>query len=345
MVALFLCMLFAFNVSFAQDSWETVAVYMEDPVPIEEQLAPKARDYLYRLNDPFTWETEQDFEEAREAQKVQLEQNNEKRIRAVEALLKADISLRGDGTSSWYPAWIPLGSASTWEDSLFKNALYLRGNQNQSLIEFFEQDGWEPHEGTGEFRPCDDARRRCRKEFYAHFRELVEIYLASLIDISPGPNHPYNQQPEVAIINDDPNDDPTFLRLPALISPSLSLRLPALIWPSLIYPDTLNYQSPLTHSHRISPLATSRIISFTIKAASTRGPGSESDAGFVNELNEEGEQAEGQKVTTFDWSSIRLLQEATISPDTLSFHVWPAAKPVSSTETSSWGHIKETFAD
>ena len=45
MVALFLCVLFARNVSFAQDDqWETVVVYMVDPV--EESLAREVEDYI-----------------------------------------------------------------------------------------------------------------------------------------------------------------------------------------------------------------------------------------------------------------------------------------------------------
>ena len=43
--------------------------------------------------------------------------------------LRDDLWYRGDGTSSWYPAWIPLALAKTTEDSLFKNILEIEGPQ------------------------------------------------------------------------------------------------------------------------------------------------------------------------------------------------------------------------
>ena len=126
---------------------------------------------------------------------AQVARENARRIQVAEDHLKTDLSMRGDGTSSWYPSWIPLSSATTTEDSLFKNILSLQGGrpygtglragQNQSLVEFFELDGTEPFglnsDGSQRFRSCDDRKRRCRKEFYADFRELVEIHDASQI--------------------------------------------------------------------------------------------------------------------------------------------------------------------
>ena len=326
MVALFLCVLFALNVSFAQDGRKTVIVYMEDPIPVDEQLAPEAREYLDKLNDPFTWETEQDFRDARDAQIAQVKKDNETREQEAEDFLKADMAQRGNGTSSWYPSWIPLGFAKTSEDSLFKNALNLRGGrpyitgpkagQRQLLREFFELDGTEPYEDSPDgFRRCDDTRPRCRKNLYSLFRSLVETYDASLV--SPDPISPS-------------------LLFPALIWPSLPPSLP----PSLLLPD-----ASLVSPDLISPIAAPRIISFTIEAASSTSVSFGDSLGYVDELNEEGNPGQPSMFVAFNWDRIRLLQEATIDPDSLSFHVRPAAKPVSSSETSSWGRIKETFAD
>ena len=119
MIALSLCLLLALNASFAQeDSWETVAVYMVDP--IDEKVSLGVREYVENL----TWQTfKRDFTLARQAQLAQVEAENEARIRAAARFLEDDLSSRGDGTSMWYPAWIPLALAATTEDSLFKNIL------------------------------------------------------------------------------------------------------------------------------------------------------------------------------------------------------------------------------
>lgn len=298
MVALFLGVLFAANVSFAQDDWETVVFYMVDP--INESLAPEVEEYIDKWNDPLTWETfERDFTPAREAQMAQVARENGARKQAARSHLLEDLRTRGDGTSSWYPSWIPLGSAMTMEDSLFKNILGLPGRtydtglregQEQPLVEFFELDGTEPFglnpDGSQKFRSCDDRRRRCRKEFYADFRELVEIHDASQISTT-------------------------------------------------------------------AP----RVISFTIQVKSSRDRTPVEFGGFVDELNEQISAEPGTDTTyaDFNWESIRLLQPAAMDPDPylidspasyngkLYWH--PAAKPVSSTEASSWGRIKATFAD
>ena len=290
MVALFLCVLFA-NASFAQDDWETVVVYMVDP--IDERLAPEVEEYIDKWNNPFTWETfERDFTPAREGQMAQVARENEERIQKAEAFLREDLRSRGDGTSKWYPSWIPLSSATTMGDSLFKNILGLpgrtydtgaRAGQEQPLIEFFELDGTEPYglnsDGSQKFRSCDEKRRRCRKEFYADFRELVEIHDASQIS------------------------------------------------------------------------ETAPIISFTIQVKSSKSRTPIEGGGFVDELNEQVSEEPGIETTyaEFRWASIRLLQPAAMDPDEYVIDTapyWqPAAKSVSSTETSSWGRIKATLAD
>ena len=300
-VALFLCVLFVASASFAQEPeevWDTVVLYMVDP--INERLAPEVEEYIDKWNDPLTWETfERDFTPARDAQMAQVDRENRARKQAAREHLLEDLRTRGDGTSSWYPSWIPLGAATTMEDSLFKNILSLpgrtydtdeRAGQNQLLVEFFELDGTEPYglnsDGSQRFRACEDRRRRCRKEFYANFRELVEIHDASQVSAT-------------------------------------------------------------------AP----RVISFTIQVKSSRDRTPVEFGGFVDELNEQVSAEPGTATTyaDFNWESIRLLQPAAMDPDPylidspVSYNgkpYWhPAAKPVSSTEASSWGRIKATFAD
>ena len=194
MIALSLCLLLALNASFAQeDSWETVAVYMVDP--IDEKVSLEVREYIENL----TWETfRRDFTPAREAQQAQVETENKARIRAAEDLLRKDLADRGDGTSMWYPAWLPLARAATTEDSLFKNILKMEGamysagpraGERQTLREFYESDGEEPDglnaDGSQKFRFCNEAISwRCRKEFFAAFRELLEIHDQSLVSVT-----------------------------------------------------------------------------------------------------------------------------------------------------------------
>lgn len=296
-IALFLFTLCALNVSFAQEengNWETVVFYMVDP--IDERLAPEVEEYIDEWNDPLTWETLSDFASARQAQMAQVEQENEERKERARIFLEEDLDMRG-GTSSWYPSWIPLSASMTTEDSLFHNILALPGRtyntgvregQQQPLEEFFEQDGSEPYglspDGSQRFRSCDDTKRRCRKEFYAHFRELVEI-------------HDFSQ-----ILTTAP-----------------------------------------------------RVISFAIQVRGTTNRPVGDFRGFVDELNEEVSEETDTFYPDFNWESIRLLQPAAMSPDPYLIDspashnrepYWhPAAKPVSSTEASSWGRIKATFVD
>ena len=278
-VALFLCVLYAPNVSFAQDDWETVAVYMVDP--IDEQLAPEVLEYLESIDKC-------NFTPAREAQMAQVARENAARIQAAKDYLRQDLWERGDGTSTWYPSWIPLAFAETTEDSLFKNILSLEGamydagpraGQRQTLREFFEQDGMEPDglnaDGTQRLRTCDDTRRRCSREFFSHFTGLIESHEAS-----------------------------------------------------------------------------QHIISFAIQAKrfSASDFVEELTKDLVEESSEPSEPGtEVDYVVAFRWESIRLLQPAAMDPNPYVIDTplyWqPAAKPVSSTETSSWGRIKATFAD
>ena len=130
MVALFACVLFALNVSFAQDEWKTIVVYMEDPFYMEDPLdvwylkarygsenymgnalpddvkeffqevgpstireeeAPGVTAYRAKWNDPLTWETfEEDFTPARQAQIDRLDWENGIREKMAELYLKAD---------------------------------------------------------------------------------------------------------------------------------------------------------------------------------------------------------------------------------------------------------------
>ena len=292
MVALLLCVLFAPNVSFAQDdNWETVVVYMVDP--IDEQLAPEVLEYIDNLN--FC-----DFTPAREGQMAQVARENAARIQAAEDYLREDRGSRGDGTSSWYPSWIPLAFARTTEDSLFKNILnieaarYVDRPGRQTLREFFEMDGAEPAglnaDGTQRFRYCS---RNCRRELYPLFRFLVEI-------------HDESQYSATA---------------PRIISFTIQARYSPFV-------EQLNEND--TPEPEEEP--------------DTPEPPEESD---TPEPPEEPGTSTG--IVEFRWDSIRLLQPAAMDPNPYVIDTplyWqPAAKPVASTETSSWGRIKATFAD
>ena len=196
MIALSLCLLPALNASFAQeDSWRTVAVYMVDP--IDEKVSLGVREYVENLTRKPLRTILLAQMAAREAQLAQVEAENEARIRAAERFLKDDIIERGDGTSTWYPAWIPLASAATTEDSLFKNILEIEGamyeagpmaGERQTLREFFEMDGCEPSglnaDGSQNWWCCDGPR--CRPENYAQFVSLAQMHDQSLSVTAPG---------------------------------------------------------------------------------------------------------------------------------------------------------------
>ena len=305
MIALFLGVLFALNVSFAQDpqdqdSWETVVFYMVDP--IDERLAPAVEEYIDKWNDPLTWETfERDFTPAREAQMAQVARENARRIQVAEDHLKTDLSMRGDGTSSWYPSWIPLAFAETPEDSLFKNILGLdgplfdagpRSGERMSLREFFELDGSEPagltNNGSQRYIACDDFRRRCRKEFYANFRELVELHDGSQISATA----------------------------PRIISFTIRARS--------------------SETTVFSPLITDR--SFVAEL-------NEEGTTRIRETEEVEEiqfaDFDWESIRLLQPAAMNPDEYVIDTP----LYWQPAAKPVSPTEASSWGRIKATFVD
>ena len=319
MVALFLCVLFALNVSFAQDGWETIVVYMEDPLymeeplplyiekfleeenvraPIREEVAAAVEAYIAAWNDPLTWETEEDFKEARRGQEVRVKWENDMREKIAKHYLEDDKNywaneLGESDKTTWFPSWLPLLRAKTEKDSLFKNILDLKADaeydvgekkgQRQTLFEYLDSGGAQPAGTTAsgvtqKFKFCDDKNPRCRKPLYSLIREWNQV-----------DKHP-----------------------------------------------------------------SKRMISFTVKVKSYKtteedeGPGE----GFADEIDKtspEGGETKEVVVVEYDYDTIRLLQEAKMDEeeyviDTPPYKT-PAAKPVSSTETSSWGRIKETFAD
>ena len=291
MVALLLCVLFAPNVSFAQDSeYETYILYMIDPV--EEQTALQVEQWKRDWLDPLTWETfEDDFTPARDAQVERVKEENDQRIEAAKALLNAPTNrVNGEGIGSWVPSWIPLaraGKDST--DSLFSKVLDIKGAEGQRLEEFMAADGIEPDRSSSSgTRDCIRGERcaQGKDELFAFFDILVEAQRTG-----------------------------------------------------------------------------ARIISLRFKASRSSliddpGPPSTTDPSFVEEL--ETGQTEVERVgddpppVTIDRvilkeDSVRLLQPAEHDPNIRVIDetpYWqPAAKPVSSTETSSWARIKATFAD
>ena len=305
MVALFLCVLFALNVSFAQDPvYETYVLYMVDPV--EEQLAPEVEVYIEKWNDPLTWETfEDDFTPARQAQVDRVEDENERRRQAAYAILNNRGDCEGDGTCihSWVPSWLPLlraGNLEAAHDSagvgvydengqnfLFKNILGITGAEGQTLEEFFDED-WNASEPDSE----GSGRRDCVLGERCEQAKALSSYFQDLVD---------------------------------------------------------------------SRKQGARIISLTFEATRTVSdidPDPELTDSFVEELETGGTQKPGidpPRTVTRDVllreGSIRLLRPAEHDPnvrvidDPSDGYFQPAAKPIASTETSSWGRIKATLAD
>ena len=305
MVALFLCVLFALNVSFAQDpEYETYVLYMVDPV--EEQLAPAVYDYIEKWNDPLTWETfEDDFTPARQAQVDRVEAENELRVQAAYRILENREDCGGDGTciKSWVPSWIPLKRAGDLElahtrdeddpdenaqNFLFKNILGLTGTEGQTLEEFFDEN-WNASEPDSE---SGSGRRDCVLGERCEQAKLLSSYFQSLVD---------------------------------------------------------------------GQRQGARIISLTFEASRTvsdEDPDPELTPSFVEELETGSTQKPGvdpprtvTKEVLVRAGSVRLLQPAGHDPnlrvidDPSDGYFRPAAKPIASTETSSWGRIKATLAD
>ena len=193
MVALFLCLLFALNVSFAQDPvYETYVLYMVDPV--EEQLAPEVYDYIEKWNDPLTWETfEDDFAPARQAQVDAVSAENDLRIQKAYEIL-SDRKDCADGTciKSWVPSWIPLKRAGNLEEAhtrdeddpdenaknfLFKNILGLTGAEGQTLEEFYDEN-WNASEPDSE---SESGVRNCVLGERCEQAKLLSSYFQSLV--------------------------------------------------------------------------------------------------------------------------------------------------------------------
>ena len=287
MVTLFLCVLFALNVSFAQEpEYETYILYMEDPV--EQQTAPEVEQWKEDWADPLTWETfEDDFTPARDAQVARVELENDQRIESAYALLSAPLNREnGEGIGAWVPSWIPLARAGeSAQDSLFKEILDLPGAEGQTLLQFMEADGIEPD-----------------------------------------------------------SDSPTGTRDCVRGERCAQLKLQAAFFEKLARSDT-------------------RIISLTFEASRSSliddpAPPSTTDPSFVEELEtghtlveRVGEDPPPVRIerVTLKEDSVRLLQPAGHDPNVRVIDTPPywqaAAKPVSSTETSSWARIKATFAD
>ena len=305
MVALFLCLLFALNVSFAQElEYETYVLYMVDPV--EEELAPAVYDYVEKWNDPLTWETfEDDFTPARQAQVDRVRAENALRVQAAYRILnnREDCEGNGECIKSWVPSWIPLKRAGDLElahrrdeddpdenaqNFLFKNILGLTGSEGQTLEEFYDEN-WNASEPD---RESESGVRNCELGERCDQAKRLSSYFQSLVEDQ---------------------------RLGARI---ISLTFEATRTDSLADPD---------------PEYTDSFVE-ELETGSTQKPGVDPPLTVTKEvLLKEG--------------SVRLLQSAMHDPnlrvidDPSDGYFRPAAKPVSSTETSSWGRIKATLAD
>ena len=184
MVALFLCMLFALNVSFAQDTtgeYETHILYMEDPV--DEGVADEVDEYEERWNDPLTWvDFDAHFTPARQAQADRIKAENALRVEHAKQILSRDTDYtRGEGVGAWVPSSFPLLRFKSPQDSLFSSIIRpdlpesLRGVEGQTLREFILAQGWEPDPKSGGLRECTVGPRCAQvKKLYSFIESLIE---------------------------------------------------------------------------------------------------------------------------------------------------------------------------
>ena len=369
MVALFLCMLFALNVSFAQDyswqsnppqaaagwylplapaqdadGWQWVVFYIVDPIatvdPItndlvnNEQLEPRVLDYIDGWEDALIWASKEDFDKARGFQEEQVQTENNLRLEAAKDSLMADMK---GGISSWFPSWLPLACASTQatpsdigdqcdvnniysQDLLFGEILDIEGAKfvdqpGRITLEDFivQRNGEEPFGRKADGRP--------------NFRTCGDKDADGVIDSNAS------------------STCTRFNQFSAKFRQLLNLHL--------------DHQSS-------DPVVAPGILSFVVPAKFETEPdiprGDTKDRSFVSQLDEEGTTTTITDPTTppppsiqvvYDYDRIRHLQPAKMNPNTSVIDFggdgtpyWqPAAKPVSSAETSSWGRIKATFAD
>ena len=185
MVALFLCVLFALNVSFAQETseYETHILYMEDPV--DEGIADEVYVYEDRWNDHLTWvDFDAHFTPARQAQADRIEAENAMRVEHAEAILGRSTNYTtGEGVEAWVPSAFPLKRFTSSKDSLFSFIIRrdlpnsLRGVEGQTLREFILANGWEPDPDSDGLRDCDDGPRCAQlKRTYSFIESLIDKY-------------------------------------------------------------------------------------------------------------------------------------------------------------------------
>ena len=184
MVALFLCMLFAPNVSFAQQQqYRTYVLYMEDPVV--EQRHSEVDKYEQRWNDPLTWsDFDAHFTPARQAQIRQINDENDFREAAASTLLSRPPNPTiGVGIEAWVPSPFPLKrfTEDNGADSLFSTIVdpnlpsHLRGVEGQTLREVIEADGWEPDPDSNGLRDCRRGPRCAQaKKLFTFITGLID---------------------------------------------------------------------------------------------------------------------------------------------------------------------------
>ncbi len=186
MVALFLSVLFALNVSFAQDTtgeYETHILYMEDPV--DEGVADEVYDYGERWNDPLTWvDFDAHFTPAWKAQRDRIIAENALRVEHAEEILNLETNyITGEGVGAWVPSAFPLRRFKDTQDSLFSFIVRrdlpesLRGVEGQTLREFIRADGWEPDPKSDGLRDCRLGPRCAQlKRIYSFIESLIDKY-------------------------------------------------------------------------------------------------------------------------------------------------------------------------
>ena len=341
MVALFLCMLFA-NASFAQDDWETIVVYMEDPFYMEDPLDVWYLKARYGPEDYMGNALPDDVEEFFNEEVGALT------IREEEA----------PGVTAYKAKWNDPLTWETFEDD------FTPAREDQ-----IERLGWE----NGIREKMAELYLKADWERWTHEKGTPDTttWYPSWIPLARARSHPVYED-SLFTKSHELKADATFD-----VGGKAGQKQNLFEWffsgggqPNGIKPDggqaykvckDGNPRNPRCRKNvysvwlqLVEKADVSNVISFTVKVKSSKDriidppPGE----GFTDEI--EGTSGGGGTTRTldvveYDYDSIRLLQPAAMLDNERVIdtppYATPAAKPVSSAETSSWGRIKATFAD
>ena len=345
MVALFLSVLFALNVSFAQDDWETIVVYMEDPFYMEDPL-----DVWYlkiRYGAPYGEEDYMGNELPDDVEEFFQEEVRALTIREKEAQGVTAYKAKWNDPLTWEtfeddftPAREDQIKRLGWENGIREKIaeLYLKADRDYWIHEREESDkttwypSWIPLARARPYPVYEDSL----------FTKSYELEADATFDVGPKRGQRQNLHQWFGSEGGQPDgikpDGNQKYRVCGFEEDNPRCR-------KYLYPVWLGLDEKDQSSN---------VISFTVKVKSSddiiveQPPGE----GFTDEV--EGTSSGSGTTRTldvveYDYESIRLLQPAAMLDDEYVIdtppYETPAAKPVSSAETSSWGRIKATFAD